>query len=200
MTVKANEKRKARVKKKKTEGPERVEEEGRKSEKEDKPLLFGLTDRQIVLFLLGFMLASALFLGVWYYIGEFYQAAVFFVARHILLLMGYTSLQISGMDFSGAYLVNFNLVPLIALAVATPKLAVKRRLEMLAIGIPILFLLHVLDIVAHLPHFIELHYLHRMGFATLVVDSLGVIGLAVVFGIWFVICYQEFFRGGQASR
>ncbi|HUV02114.1 MAG TPA: hypothetical protein VMW67_01480 [Desulfobacteria bacterium] len=195
MTVKANEKRKAKAKKK-SEGAERVKE--KEEEEKEKPLLFGLSDRQIVLFLLEFMLVSAVFLGVWYYIGEFYQAAVFFVARLILLLMGYTPAQISGMDFSGAYLVNFNLVPLLALAVATPKLVVRRRLEMLAIGVPILFLLHVLDIVAHLPYFIELHYLHRLGFATLVVDSLGVIGLAVVFGIWFVICYQEFFRGEKA--
>jgi hypothetical protein len=197
MTEKATEKRKAKVQQqKKSEGAERTidKEEAAK----EKPLLFGLSDRQIVLFLLGFMLISAVFLGVWYYIGEFYQAAVFFVARRILLLMGYPAAQISGMDFSGAYLVNFNLVPLLALAVATPKLTVRRRLEMLAIGVPILFLLHVLDIVAHLPYFIELHYLHRLGFATLVVDSLGVIGLAVVFGIWFVICYQEFFRGEKA--
>ncbi|MBN1763143.1 MAG: hypothetical protein JW878_08750 [Methanomicrobia archaeon] len=197
MTRKANKKRKAKAKKK-LEGAEGVKE--KEEEKEDKPLLFGLTDRQMVLFLLGFMLVSAVLLGVWYSIGEFYQAAVFFVARHILLLMGYPAAQISAMDFSGAYLVNFNLVPLLALAIATPKLAMRRRLEMLAIGIPILFLLHVLDIVAHLPYFIELHYMHRLGFATLVVDSLGVIGLAVVFGIWFVICYQEFFRGEQALR
>jgi hypothetical protein len=52
----------------------------------------------------------------------------------------------------------------------------------------------LLDIVAHLPHFIEYYYLHRLGFATLVVDSLGVIGLAIVFVIWFAICYTEFFR------
>ena len=183
MTVKANEKRKA----KKSEGAEEVKVD-------EKERILGLNEKQIALFLLEFMLVSAVFLGVWYYIGEFYQAAVFFVARHILLLMGYPAAQISGMDFSGAYLVNFNLVPLLAFALATPKLATRRRLEMLAIGIPVLFLLHVLDIVAHLPYFIELHYLHRLGFATLVVDSLGVIGLAVVFGIWFVICYQEFFR------
>jgi hypothetical protein len=197
MTVKANEKRKAKVKKK-SKVAERVKEEEKEEEVKEKPLLFGLSDRQIVLFLLEFMLVSAVFLGVWYYIGAFYQTAVFFVAKQILLLMGYPAAQISGMDFSGAYLVNFNLVPLLALAVATPELTVRRRVEMLAIGVPILFLLHVLDIVAHLPYFIELHYLHRLGFATLVVDSLGVIGLAVVFGIWFVICYQEFFRGEKA--
>jgi hypothetical protein len=157
-------------------------------------LLLGLTERQIALFLLEFLLLSAGLLWLWYHIGAQYQAVVFFVARHILLVLGYSSEQIAGLDFTGAYLVNFNLVPLLALAIATPKLSVRRRLQMLALGVPALFALHVLDIVAHLPHFIEYYYLHRLGFATLVVDSLGVIGLAIVFVIWFAICYTEFFR------
>jgi hypothetical protein len=161
-------------------------------------LLLGLTERQIALFLLEFLLLSAGLLWVWYQVGEYYQAVVFFVARLILLAMGYTAEQIAGLDFSGAYLVNFNLVPLLALAVATPKLVLRRRLQLLAIGVPILFALHVLDSVAHLSHFIEYYYLHRLGFATLIVDSLGVIGLAVVFVIWFAICYTEFFSRSVA--
>jgi hypothetical protein len=156
-------------------------------------LFLGLTERQIALFLLEFMLLSAGLLWVWYHLGDYYQVVVFFVARLILLALGYSSEQIAGLDFTGAYLVNFNLVPLLALAIATPKLSVMRRLQMLAIGVPALFALHVLDIVAHLPHFIEYYHLHRSGFATLVVDSLGVIGLAVVFVIWFAICYTAFF-------
>lgn len=185
MNVKASEKRKAKVKKKE-EAEVNVTVNVNKKE-----LILGLSERQILIFLLEFMVVSAVFLGVWYYIGEFYQGAVFFVAKHILLVMGYTPSQISGMDFSGAYLVNFNLVPLVALAIATPKLTVRRRIEMLAIGIPLLFLLHVLDIVAHLPHFIEFYYMHHIGVATLVVDSLGVIGLAMVFIIWFTLCFRK---------
>jgi hypothetical protein len=156
-------------------------------------LFLGLTERQIVLFLFEFLLLSAGLLWVWYQVGAQYQAVVFFVARLILLALGYTGEQIAGLDFTGAYLVNFNLVPLLALTIATPKLSVRRRLEMLAIGVPVLFALHVLDIVVHLPHFIEYYYLHRLGFATLVMDSLGVIGLAIVFVIWFAICYRAFF-------
>ncbi len=161
-------------------------------------LFLGLSERQIVLFLLAFLAISAVLLAVWYYIGAQYQAVVFFVARHILLALGYSSEQIAGLDFTGAHLVNFNLVPLLALAIATPKLSLRRRLQMLAIGLPILFSIHVLDVVAHLPHFIEYYYLHRLGFATLIVDSLGVIGLAIVFIIWFAICSTEFFsRAGS---
>lgn len=129
-------------------------------------------------------------LGVWYYIGGFYQGAVFFFARHILGALGYTPLQISSVSLSGAYLVNFNLVPLVALAIATPKLAVRRRIEMLAIGIPILFLLHVVDLVAHFPL-----YFYGSGIAQFVVYSIGVGGVALPFIIWFVVCYKDFFRG-----
>jgi hypothetical protein len=132
----------------------------------------------------GILAISAVFLGVWYYIGEFYQGVVFFFAKHILLAMGYTPLPKSAVNLSGAYLGNFNLVPLVALAIATPKLAVRLRIEMLAIGIPLLFLLHVLDLVAHFPM-----YFHGPGIAQLVVYSIGVAGVAMPFIIWFVICY-----------
>ncbi|MBN1455773.1 MAG: hypothetical protein JW945_05955 [Methanomicrobia archaeon] len=153
---------------------------------------FGMSSKELVIFLLAFLALSIVFLALWYYIGAYYQAAVFFVAKYILLALGYSYEQIAGMDFTGAYLVNFNLVPLFALALATPRLSLRQRLAMLAIGVPLLFVIHVLDIVAHLPHFIELYYQHRIGFATLIVDSLGVIGLAIAFGIWVLICYRAF--------
>ena len=178
MKEEASEKRKARVK---AEKKEEVKEKG---------LILGLSSKQIIVFLLEFLVISAIFLGVWYYIGEFYQGAVFFFAEHILLLMGYTPLQISAVNLSGAYLGNFNLVPLVALAIATPKLAVRRRIEMLVIGIPLLFLLHVLDLVAHFPM-----YFHGSGIAQFVVYSIGVGGVALPFIIWVVICYKAFFRG-----
>ena len=57
-----------------------------------------LSPKQIIVFLLEFMAVSAVFLGVWYYIGEFYQGVVFFFAKHILLAMGYTPLQISAVN------------------------------------------------------------------------------------------------------
>lgn len=36
--------------------------------------------KQITIFLLEFLAVSAIFLAVWYYIGEFYQGAIFFFA------------------------------------------------------------------------------------------------------------------------
>ena len=177
MKGEADKKRKAKAKKEEAEVNAKVKE---------KELILGLSERQILLFLLEFMFVSAIFLGVWYYIGEFYQSVVFFFAKHILLLMGYTPLQISAVNLSGAYLGNFNLVPLVALAIATPKLAMRRRIEMLAIGIPLLFLLHVLDLVAHFPM-----YFHGSGIAQLVVYSIGVGGVALPFIIWLAICYTK---------
>jgi hypothetical protein len=151
--------------------------------------LFRLREGEILLFLLGFMLASALFLGAWYYLGPPYQIAVFAVARVILLLMGYTPLQISAVNLSGAFLGNFNLVPLVALAIATPRLVLRKRLEMLGLGLPLLFLLHVVDLVAHFPL-----YFHGSKLAQVIVYSIGVGGVALPFVIWSVLCYAVFFK------
>jgi hypothetical protein len=149
-----------------------------------------LSPKQITLFMLEILAISAIFLAAWYYIGEFYQGAIFFFAKLILPAVGYTPLQISAVNLSGAYLGNFNLVPLVALAIATPKLAVRLRIEMLAICILLLLLLHVLDLVAHFPM-----YFHGSGIAQLVVYSIGVAGVAMPFIIWFIICYKkELFR------
>ena len=179
MTVKSEEsargKRKARIKKKAEEAKE-------------KELIFWLSGKQIIAFLLEFMAVSAVFLGAWYYLGAFYQGIIFSFAKLILLAMGYTPVQISAVNLSGAYLVNFNLVPLVALAIATPKLGMRRRCEMLAIGIPLLFLLHVLDLVAHFP----MHF-YGSGFARMVVYSIGVAGVAAPFIIWFCVGYGDLF-------
>ena len=148
-----------------------------------------LSPKQIIVFLLEFLAVSAVFLAIWYYIGEFYQGAIFFFAKLILLSIGYTPAQISEVNLSGAYLVNFNLVPLVALAIVTPKLGMQKRCEMLAIGIPLLFLLHVLDLVAHFPM-----YFYGSGLARMVVYSIGVAGVAAPFIIWFCIGYRDLFE------
>jgi hypothetical protein len=155
---------------------------------EKKGGLLGFGEREILLFLLEFMLVSALFLGAWYYIGPYYQTAVFVVARGVLLLMGYAPQQIAAVNLAGAYLGNFNLVPLVALAIATPRLAPRKRLEMLGLGLPLLFLLHVIDLVAHFPL-----YFHGSTLAQVIVYSLGVGGVALPFVIWLMIGYSALF-------
>ena len=108
--------------------------------------------------------------------------AIFFFAGRILLLIGYAPLQISVVNLSGAYLVNFNLVPLVALAIATPGWGLRERGKMLAIGIPLLFLLRVLDLVAHFPM-----YFYGSEIARMMVYSIGVGGVATPFIIWLAL-------------
>ena len=148
--------------------------------------ILGLSGKQITIFLLEFLAVSALFLAIWYYIGEFYQVVVFFFAKLILLTMGYSPVQISAVNLSGAYLGNFNLVPLVALAIATPGWGLRKRGEMLAIGIPILFFLHVLDLVAHFPM-----YFYGSEFAQFIVYSIGVGGVAMPFIIWAALFFRK---------
>jgi hypothetical protein len=167
------------------------EETGTKAEAgEKKGGFLGLEEREILLFLLFFLLVSALFLAAWYYIGPFYQTVVFAVALVILLLLGYTPQQVAAVNLAGAYLGNFNLVPLVALAIATPRLAVRKRLEMLGLGLPLLFLLHVVDLVAHFPL-----YFHGSTLAQVIVYSIGVGSVALPFVIWVVLGYRAFSSG-----
>ncbi|NQE46803.1 hypothetical protein C5S31_12355 [ANME-1 cluster archaeon GoMg2] len=146
--------------------------------------ILNLTKNQILIFLLEFLVVAAALLIVWwkFYLGEFYQSAVFAFSKPFPLLMGYTKEQIAALNLGKAYLVNFNLVPLFALAIATPKLILKKRLEILAIGVPILFLLHVTDILVRFPMYID-----HSKFAAMVYASIGIVGIAVPFIIWFVI-------------
>ncbi len=153
----------------------------------------GLSPGRIIVFLLEFLAVSAIFLAVWYYVGELYQCVVLFFAAQILLASGYTAVQISAVNLSGAYLGNFNLVPLFALAIATPGWGLKERAKMLALGVPVLFLLHVLDLVAHFPM-----YFYGSGLARMVVYSIGVAGVAAPFIIWLVTGYRFFlYEGGN---
>jgi hypothetical protein len=99
-------------------------------------------------------------------------------AKHILLAMGYAPAQIPAVNLRGVYLMNFNLVPLMALAIATPGWGLWGRGEMLGIGIPILFLLRVSDLVAHFPM-----YFYGSGIAQFVVCSISVGGVAMPFVI-----------------
>ena len=148
-------------------------------------LKLNVSSRQIIIFLIKFMTVSVVFLCIWYYIGEFYQSVIFFFAKNILIAMGYTRLQISAVRLSHAYLVNFNLVPLFALAIATPKIPLKSRIEMLAVGVPLMFLLHVFDLVAHFPM-----YFYDSEIAKFIIYSIGIGDIVLPFIIWFIFSYR----------
>ena len=143
----------------------------------------------LLLFLSAFLFASAGFLMLWIYIGGAYQNIVFIVAKSILRAMGYSESQISAVNLSGAYLVNFNLVPLFALAAVTPRISLIKRAKILIFGFPLLFSLHVLDIVAHFP----LHF-YGSELAWFVVNSIGVASIAAPFIIWFIFVQEDLFK------
>ena len=160
-------------------------EEGREEERRRGGLKLNVSSKQIIIFLIEFMAISVVFLCIWYYIGEFYQCVIFFFAKNILIAMGYTQLQISAVRLSHAYLVNFNLVPLFALAIATPKIPLKSRIEMLAVGVPLMFLLHVFDLVAHFPM-----YFYDSEIAKFIIYSIGIGDIVLPFIIWFIFSYR----------
>ena len=140
----------------------------------------------LLLFLSAFLFASAAFLMLWIYIGEAYQNIVFIVAKFILRAIGYSESQISAVNLSGAYLVNFNLVPLFALAAVTPRISLIKRAKILVFGFPLLFSLHVLDIIAHFP----LHF-YGSELAWFIVNSIGVASIAAPFVIWFIFVQED---------
>ena len=156
----------------------------KEEEVEESGTVIGLIEERILFFLLTFLMVSVAFLIVWFYIGEMYQSAVYFVAEYLLLALGYTPLQISAVSLPRAYLVNFNLVPLVSLAIATPGWGLRTRGEMLLLGLPILFMLHVVDLVAHFPM-----YFYGSGIAQIVVQSIGVGGVATPFIIWVAFVF-----------
>ncbi len=146
-------------------------------------------------FLIFFLCASAALLSLWWFAGRFYQDIVFICGKHILLAMGYTHAQIYAVRLQEAYLTNFNIVALLSLAIATPSLRIRERFKMLAYGIPLLFTIHLTDFVAHFPAVI-----HNDEFAKFIVLSIGVVGMAAPFVVWFCISYDALFKPLLAHR
>jgi len=55
-----------------------------------------------------------------------------------------------------AELVNYNLIPFLALIIATPKISKWRIGKSLLIGLPILFVFHIVNMVAHFPFIMKI--------------------------------------------
>ena len=80
-----------------------------------------------------------------------------------------------------------------ALAVATRGWGLRERGKMLIIGVPILFLLHILDLVTHFPM-----YFPSSGITQVIAYSMGVGGVAMPFVIWVVFAF--FFRKETSTK
>lgn len=145
-------------------------------------------NRQLLMFFVKFFIASTILLILWIPIGKIYQSAILAISTIFLILMGFGTAHIASLELTNAYLFNFNLVSFLALVIATPKVNLLKRLKILLIGLIMLFLIHVIDLVAHFPM-----YFNNSEFAAFIVYSIGVMGIAAPFLLWFAMSYREFF-------
>jgi hypothetical protein len=152
-------------------------------------------------FLIKFLILAFVFFLIWVPLGEKYLLLLAWVSKYVLWIMGYhVTLVTDGTPFfiyrgieigmKDAHLANFNIIPLVALILATPRIEPVRRMKMLAIGIFLLFCLHVTDFVSHFPM-----YFHGSGIAEIVVIFMAVGEVAVPFVLWFVLAHKEILKG-----
>lgn len=142
-------------------------------------------NKQLINFIGKFLVAATVIFVIWIFVGKYYQAALLAVADFFTRLMGYSPMQRAIMHPENAYLGNFSLVSLLALAAVTP-IPLVRRGKMLLIGLPILFAVHVIDVVAYFPA-----YFHHSEFAVMIVTyAIGICGLLAPFAIWYVFARE----------
>ncbi|CAD7773080.1 hypothetical protein AIOGIFDO_01345 [Candidatus Methanoperedenaceae archaeon GB37] len=162
-------------------------------------------------FLIRFLALTALLFLVWIPIGEKYLDLLAWVSKYVLLLLGYHVEVVTGKTLlamgynvgasetpfflcqgviigmeSHAQLSNFNLVPLIALILATPGVLPMRRVKVLLIGLFILFCAHIVDLASHVPM-----YCGGSEAWETVVIFMSVSRVAVPFVLWFVLVKRE---------
>jgi hypothetical protein len=152
-------------------------------------------------FLIKFLILAFVFFLIWVPLGEKYLLLLAWVSKYVLWIMGYhVTLVTDGTPFfiyrgieigmKDAHLANFNIIPIVALILATPRIKPVRRMKMLAIGIFLLFCLHVTDFVSHFPM-----VFHGSGIAEIVVIFMAVGEVAVPFVLWFVLAHKEILDG-----
>ena len=155
-------------------------------------------------FLVRFLALTVTLFLIWIPLGKVYLVLLSWVSKCVLWVVGYHATLVTdgtpfficrgymiGMD-EYAHLVNYNIVPLVALILATPGIEIERRVKMLAIGLFLLFGTHVIDLASHVPM-----YCGGSGIAEVVVIFMAVIKVAVPFVIWFVLARKEILGSAQ---
>lgn len=148
-------------------------------------------------FLIKFLILTFVFFLIWIPLGEKYLLLLAWVSRYVLWIMGYhVTLVTDGTPFfiySGieigmkdAHLANFNIIPLVALILATPRINPVRRIKMLAIGTFLLFCMHIIDFVSHFPV-----YFHGSWIAEIIMIFMAVGEVAIPFVVWFILAHKE---------
>ena len=145
-------------------------------------------------FLIKFLVLTIVLFIIWIPVGKVYLLLLAGVSKYVLLIMGYNAglvvengAPIALFDYYGlgvkidnnAHLMNFNIIPLVALILATPRIEMARRIIMLAVGTSLFFWLHVIDLVSHVTGYEILTIFMAVG------------GVAGQFIMWFVLAHKE---------
>ena len=154
-------------------------------------------------FLVKFLIFALILFLIWIPVGNVYLLVLAWVSKAVLWVMGYQVTLITDgspifiyhgveVGMKDAHLANFNIVPLVALILATPRIEPVRRVKMIAIGMFPLFALHIIDFVSHFPM-----YFGGSGIAETICIFMAVGEVAVPFVVWFVLAYKEILGNGQ---
>lgn len=143
-------------------------------------------------FLVKFLILTIVLFIIWIPLGKIYLLLLVWVSKYVLLVMGYNAGLVveNGVPMlfvyyghvavlDNAHLMNFNIIPLVALILATPRIGTVRRIAMLTIGVSVLFCIHVIDLVSHFTDY------------EIIVIFMAVGEVAVPFVLWFVLAHKE---------
>ena len=143
-------------------------------------------------FLVKFLILTLVLFIIWIPVGKVYLLVLAWVSKYVLLVMGYNAGLVVENGFpmlfiyyghvavlDNAHLMNFNIIPFVALILATPRIETARRIAMLVIGVSVLFCIHVIDLVSHFTDY------------DIIVIFMAVGAVAVPFVLWFVLAHKE---------
>jgi hypothetical protein len=143
-----------------------------------------------------FLIISFILFLIWIVLGRYYLIFLAFISQFFLSLMGYqTTLVVNGeiifsylgaeLGLTHSELTNFNIIPYIALVLASP-LTWYKQIKALLIGLPIIFLFHLINLLAHFPYYYE-----GNGFAGMIINFSSVTRMIIPFLIWFILTYES---------
>jgi len=143
-----------------------------------------------------FLILSFFLFLIWIVVGRYYLILLSYISQFILSLMGYNvSIVIneniifsylgSEINLTHAELTNFNIIPFIALVLASPITWFKQQ-RSLMIGIPIIFVFHLLNLIAHFPYYYEGNMI-----AGFIINFSSITRLIIPFLLWFALTYDS---------
>jgi len=158
-----------------------------------------------LLFVGKFLFFSLILFSLWMFLGRFYLILLAYACTPFLHLIGYFVELLIGdqivflylgseIGITHAELTNYNIIPFIALVLATP-ISVRRMAKNILIGIPFLFFSHMLDLIAHFPLYYENSIL-----ASFLISVSAILRLLLPFALWFLLSYEYVFKTFRTVR